>query len=159
MGTMVHVRIASIGVALITLTTLAASPASAQVATGVIAGVVKDGTGGVLPGVTVEASSPALIEKTRSVVTDGEGQYKIIDLVTGVYAVTFTLEGFNAVRREGLEIKAAFTAAVNADLKVGSLQETVTVQAGTPTVDVQNVLQQSAVSRAIMESLPAAKTF
>ena len=92
-----------------------------------IAGVVKDSSGAVLPGVTVEASSPALIEKVRTAVTDGAGQYKIVNLVPGVYTVTFTLTGFNTVRREGIELTAAFTATVNADLRVGSLQETITV--------------------------------
>jgi len=96
-----------------------------------IAGVAKDATGGVLPGVTVEASSPALIEKSRVVVTDGQGQYKIVDLRPGTYAVTFTLSGFSAVRREGIELTAAFTATVNAELRVGSLEETITVAGGT----------------------------
>ena len=80
--------------------------------TGSIAGVVKDGSGAVLPGVTVEASSPALIEKVRTGVTDGQGQYKIIDLVPGAYTVTFTLTGFSTVRREGIELPASFTATV-----------------------------------------------
>jgi len=89
-----------------------------------IAGVVKDTTGAVMPGVTVEAASPALIEKVRTAVTDAEGQYKIVNVVPGTYTVTFTLTGFNTVRREGIELTASFTANVNADLKVGSLQET-----------------------------------
>src|SRR5690348_6222587 len=84
-----------------------------------IAGVVKDTTGAVMPGVTVEASSPALIEKVRSAVTDAAGQYKIVNLVPGTYSVTFTLTGFNTIKREGVELTAAFTANVNADLKVG----------------------------------------
>jgi hypothetical protein len=157
--TMKHVRFASLGAAVATFTILVAAPAAAQVATGVVAGVVKDATGGVMPGVTVEASSPALIEKTRSAITDGEGQYKIISLPTGTYTVTFTLEGFNIVKRENIDIKAAFTAAVNAEMRIGSLQETITVSGASPTVDVQNVLQQSSVSRDIMDSVPAAKTF
>jgi hypothetical protein len=90
-----------------------------------IAGV-KDSSGAVLPGVTVEASSPALIEKVRSVITDGEGQFKILGPVPGVYAVTFTLPGFNTVRHEGIELTASFTVTVNADLRVGALEETVT---------------------------------
>jgi hypothetical protein len=92
--------------------------------TGGIAGVVRDATGAVLPGVTVEAASPALIEKVRTVVTDGEGQYKIVDLRPGTYAVTFGLEGFSTVKRDGIELTTGFTATVNADLKVGSISET-----------------------------------
>src|SRR5207253_1804143 len=84
-----------------------------------IAGVVKETTGAVLPGVTVEAASPALIEKVRSVVTDNEGQYKIVGLRPGFYSVTFTLTGFNALKRDGIELTASFTAAVNAELRVG----------------------------------------
>src|SRR5438067_1997520 len=92
------------------------SPLSAGAQT--IAGTVKDATGGVLPGVTVEAASPALIEKTRTVVSDGEGQYKIVSLVPGTYSVTFTLPGFNTVKREGIELTTGFTANISADLKV-----------------------------------------
>src|SRR6266436_4591302 len=94
------------------------------VVNGGIAGAVKDTTGAVLPGVTVEAASPALIEKVRTVVTDGEGQYKIVDLRPGTYAVTFTLPGFSIVKRDGIELTTGFTATVNAELKVGSLEET-----------------------------------
>src|SRR5438270_8538190 len=86
-----------------------------------LAGVVKDATGAVLPGVTVEAASPALIEKVRSVVSDSQGQYKIIELRPGTYSVTFTLPGFSTVKREGLELPTGFTATVDAELKVGSL--------------------------------------
>jgi hypothetical protein len=119
-----------------------------------LAGVAKDTTGAVMPGVTVEASSPALIEKTRSVVTDGQGQYKIIDLVPGVYSVTFTLTGFNTVRREGIDLPASFTATVNAEMRVGALEETLTVSAGTPTVDVQNVVQRTVMSRNVVDNVP-----
>ena len=86
---------------------------------GSIAGVVRDTSGGVMPGVTVEASSPALIEKTRTAVTDADGHYKIIDLRPGTYSVTFTLPGFSTVKREGIELTGGFTATINADLKVG----------------------------------------
>src|SRR6188474_3450448 len=91
-----------------------------------IAGVVKDATGAVLPGVTVEASSPALIEKVRTVVTDGQGQYKIVELRPGQYTVTFTLPGFASVKREGIELTTGFTAGADAVMRVGSLEETVT---------------------------------
>ena len=92
---------------------------SAAFAQASITGVVKDPSGAVLPGVTVEASSPALIEKARSVVTDGTGQYRIVTLPPGTYSVTFTLAGFSTVRREGIELRGTFTAAVDAELRVG----------------------------------------
>jgi hypothetical protein len=128
--------------------------ASAQSGSG-IAGVVKDATGSVLPGVTVEAASPALIEKARTVVTDGEGLYKIVGLVPGTYSVTFTLTGFNTIKREGIDLTASFTATVNADLRVGSLAETVTVTGAAPTVDVQNVVQQRVMTRDVINAIPA----
>ena len=84
-----------------------------------IAGVVKDSSGAVLPGVTVEAASPVLIEKVRSAVTDGSGQYRIVDLRAGTYTVTFTLTGFSIVKRDGIELEGSFAATLNADLKVG----------------------------------------
>jgi hypothetical protein len=120
-----------------------------------IAGVVKDGSGAVMPGVTVEASSPALIEKVRSAVTDGAGQYKIVNLVPGVYTVTFTLAGFNTVRRDDLELTSSFTATVNADLRVGALEETITVSGASPTVDTQNVVQQQVMTREVLNAIPA----
>ena len=90
-----------------------------------INGVVKDTSGAVLPGVTVEAASPVLIEKVRTAVTDAEGQYRIIDLRAGTYSVTFSLTGFNAVRREGIELTGSFNATVNGDLKIGAIAETI----------------------------------
>src|SRR6058998_1816714 len=110
----------------------------AQQASG-IAGLIKDTSGSVLPGATVEATSPALIEKVRTVVSDGEGRYNIVDLRPGTYVVTFTLEGFNTVRREGITLTAGFTATVNADLQVGALAETITVSGAAPLVDTRNV--------------------
>src|SRR6266436_9222090 len=109
---------------------------SAQAAGG-IAGVVRDTSGAVLPGVTVEASSAALIEKVRSVVTDGEGVYKIVDLRPGTYTVTFTLASFNTFKREGIDLASSFTATVNAEMKVGALQETITVTGQASLVDTQ----------------------
>src|SRR6266540_2829345 len=128
--------------------------ASAQQASG-IGGVVKDASGAVLPGVTVEASSPALIEKVRTVVTDGSGQYSIVDLRPGTYAVTFTLPGFSTVAREGVELPGGFTATVNADLRVGALEETITVTGDTPLVDVQTVQQQKGFSDETLSTLPS----
>src|SRR5690349_4279107 len=89
-----------------------------------LAGVVKDESGAVLPGVTVEAASPALIERVRTTVTDGSGAYQIIDLRPGVYSITFSLTGFTTVRREGVNLPASFTATVSVDLKTGGIQET-----------------------------------
>ena len=127
--------------------------AAAQAAGG-IAGVVKDTSGAVLPGVTVAASSPALIERIRSVVTDSEGQYKIIDLRPGIYTVTFTLLGFSTVKREGIELSAGFTATVNGELKVGALEETITVAGRSPIVDTQNVTQQKIIQMQVIQALP-----
>src|SRR5438477_7336109 len=133
---------------------LISATASAQNANGSVVGVVKDASGAVLPGVTVEAASPVLIEKSRTAVTDGQGLYRIVDLRPGVYAVTFTLSGFSTLKREGLELTAGFTATVNSDLKVGEVAETITVSGETPVVDLQNVRQQTTLSRATLEALP-----
>lgn len=133
------------------------APAAAQsLATGTITGVVRDASGAVLPGVTVEASSPALIEKVRSAVTDGQGIYRITDLRPGTYSVTFSLTGFGTVRREGVELTTGFTARVNADLAVGSLEETITVSGAAPVVDTQNVTQQRVFAREVLENIPIA---
>src|SRR5579872_3676106 len=120
-------RAVRFSVVLLLLLALVPALAVAQGQSGSIAGVVKDATGAVLPGVTVEVASPALIEKTRSAVTDGNGAYKIVNLSPGTYSVTFTLTGFSTVKREGIELTAAFTANVNADMKVGAVAETITV--------------------------------
>ena len=103
-----------------------------------IAGVIRDASSAVLPGVTVEASSPVLIEKVRTAVSDGTGQYRIENLRPGVYAVRFTLTGFSTVSREGVELSGSATTSVNADLRVGSVAETVTVTGESPVVDLQN---------------------
>src|SRR5262249_48045635 len=116
-------RIGFLGVA---VTCLALWPALASAQSG-IAGAVRDTSGAVLPGVTVEASSPALIEKSRSVQTDNQGRYSIVDIRPGVYTVTFVLPGFSTVKREGLEVQSNTTLPLNAELRVGSLEETVTV--------------------------------
>src|SRR4029079_12609499 len=113
-------------------------PAYGQEATETIAGVVKDTSGAVLPGVTVEAASPELIEKVRSVVTDGTGQYRIVSLRPGLYSVTFPLPGFSTIKKEGLQLQSGIVTTVSADLKVGSLEETITVTGETPVVDVQS---------------------
>ena len=130
------------------------SPALAQQAAG-ISGIVRDTSGGAMPGVTVEAASPALIEKSRVVVTDGEGRYQIVDLRPGVYTVTFSLTGFSTVRREGIELGSGFTANVNADLRVGALEETITVTGAAPVVDTQTIRQQQTINSSDLEALPS----
>ena len=124
-----------------------------------LAGVVKDTSGAVLPGVTVEAASPALIEKVRSVTTDASGQYKIVDLRPGTYTVTFTLTGFSVVKREGVELAGSGTVQINADMKVGTLEETITVTGETPVVDVQNAARQQILSGELVANTPAAKSW
>lgn len=133
------------------------SAAWAQAQSGTIAGVVRDTSGAVMPGVTVEAASPALIEKVRSVVTDNQGLYRIVDLRPGSYTVTFTLPGFSTFKREGIELTTSFTAQVNAELTVGTLEETVTVSGETPVVDIQNSRQQTTITRTTLDAIPTTK--
>ena len=125
---------------------------------GSISGVVRDASGGILPGVTVEAASPALIERARSVTTDENGVYRIISLVPGTYSVTFSLSGFTTVKREGVELTTGFTAQVNAELGVGTVQETITVSGAAPLVDTQNVLSRNVFSDKELDQLPVTKT-
>jgi carboxypeptidase family protein len=124
-----------------------------------ITGLVRDASGGVLPGVTVEATSPALIERVRTAVTDGTGRYRIVNLPPGVYDVTFTLTGFRTVIREGLELSGSFTANVGADLQVGSLEETITVSGEAPIVDVQNAQRQQVIDSQVIAAIPANRSF
>jgi hypothetical protein len=142
---------------LVVVTALALVPAAAF-AQASIAGAVKDSSGAVLPGVTVEASSDALIEKTRAVVTDGTGQFKIVDLRPGTYAVTFSLTGFSSVKREGIELTGSFAATVNAELTVGTVQETITVTGASPIVDVQNSAQQRVLGADVIDAIPTSRT-
>ena len=135
---------------------LAAAPAIAY-AQASIAGQVKDASGAVLPGVTVEVSSPALIEQTRTVVTGGTGQYRIDPLPPGTYTITFALPGFSTVKREGIQLTGTFTATIDAELRVGALEETLTVTGEAPTVDVQNTSRQNIVNRDIIENIPAGR--
>src|SRR5205814_2755027 len=123
-----------------------------------IAGQVKDATGGVLPGVTVEASSPALIEKVRSVVTAGTGQYRIELLPPGTYTVTFALPGFSTVKREGVQLTGTFTASIDADLRPGAVAETITVTGESPIVDVQSANKQRVIDRELIDKLPAGRS-
>ena len=128
------------------------APAWAQDAA--IAGVVTDTSGAVLPGVTVTATSPVLIEQQRVAVSDAEGRFTITQLRPGEYRVTFTLDGFSNVVREGIRLAAGFTANVETEMRVGSLQETITVTGASPVVDVQNVRRQTVVTNELLEALP-----
>ena len=134
---------------------LAAAPAAAQDSG--IAGAVNDNTGGVLPGVTVEAASPALIEGSRIAVTDAQGRYAFTALRPGAYTVTFSLSGFTTVVREGVELTAGFTAPVNVELGVGALEETITVSGQSPVIDVQRVQELSVVTKDVLDALPMNK--
>jgi hypothetical protein len=134
------------------------APAVFAQASASIAGTVRDSSGAVLPGVTVEASSPALIEKTRTAVTDGAGQYRIEQLRGGTYAVTFALSGFATIKREGVELSGSFSATINADLKVGSVSETLTVTGEAPIVDIQSATKQRVVDQELLVAIPTGRT-
>ncbi|MBM3777485.1 MAG: TonB-dependent receptor [Acidimicrobiia bacterium] len=138
----------------LTAIALALVPSAGFAQYGAISGVVRDTTGAVLPGVTVEATSPALIEKVRSAVSDEQGLYRILDLPPGTYSVSFTLSGFSTHRRDGIELSTGFTAPVNADLRIGALEETVVVSGQTPLVDVQNVREQRVITREVIDLIP-----
>ncbi len=132
--------------------------ASSTYAQSAITGIVKDTSGAVLPGVTVEASSDVLIEKTRSVITDGQGAYRIVDLRPGVYTVTFSLPGFQTLKRDALELPSNFTSTVNADLRVGSLEESVIVSGASPVVDVNTNQKAQVLPRDVLDAVPSART-
>src|SRR5580765_2419507 len=142
---------------LLVLSMVLALPLSAY-AQASIAGVVKDSSGAVLPGVTVEATSPVLIEKSRTAVTDERGEYRIVELLPGTYTVTFTLPGFASFRREGLQLPPSFNATINAQMKIGALEESVTVSGASPLVDTQTVTRQTVLPKALLDAVPSAKT-
>ena len=120
-----------------------------------IAGIVKDTSGAVLPGVEVEVKSPALIEQSRTAVTDSQGVFRIVDLRPGTYTVTFTLQGFATFERSGVELPTAFTATVNAEMKLGSIEETITVSGEAPVVDVHTATQsQQVITREVRDAIP-----
>ena len=145
--------------ALVVLAAFLLHPAHAFAqATASIAGTVVDASGAVLPGVVVEASSPALIEKVRSVVTDGTGQYRIEQLRGGVYTITFTLTGFSTVRRESVELAGSFSATVNAEMRLGSVEETITVTGDTPIVDIQSAQRQRVIDQELLVAIPTGRT-
>jgi hypothetical protein len=151
---MTSVKVAFRMLGAVALLALLPSAASAQ---STIAGSVKDTSGAVLPGVTVEASSDVLIEKTRSAVTDGEGRYSIIDLRPGTYTVTFTLTGFTTIKRDQIIVPSNVTVPISIELKVGSIEETVVVSGQSPVVDVQNVSKVQVLTRELMDSIPTAR--
>ena len=124
-----------------------------------IAGVVKDASGAVLPGVQVEVSSPVLIEQSRTAITDTQGVYRVVDLRPGTYKVTFTLQGFSTFEREGIELPTGFTATVNADMKLGSIAETITVSGEAPVVDVRTASQsQQVIPSEVRNAIPVSYT-
>lgn len=124
-----------------------------------LTGMVRDASGAVLPGVTVEAASAALIEKVRTAVTDGTGQYRITELRPGIYSLTFTLPGFSTVRRDGIEVSGAAVIGIDAELRVGGLQETITVTGNTPVVDVQSTRRQAVVTSDVVNAIPASRGY
>src|SRR5262245_32628214 len=126
---------------------------------GSITGTVRDNTGAVLPGVTVEASSPALIEKVRSTVTDDQGIFTIVNLSPGIYEIRYTLSGFSPVVREGVQITVGFTATAHAEMRVGGQSETITVTGASPIVDLRNTNQQAVISRELLDAIPTAQNF
>jgi len=147
----------SIVAAAMTWACLVALPSAAW-AQSAFAGIVRDTSGAVMPGVTVEAASPVLIEKVRSAVTDANGAYRIVDLRPGVYTITYSLPGFNTQIRDGVELGASFTATINVDLSVGTLQESVTVSGASPVVDVQSNAKQVQLTRDVLSAVPTAGT-
>ena len=151
-------RLTIVRVMLVVAGLLTMVPGVARAQSG-IAGVVRDDTGGVLPGVTIEASSEALIERTRSVVSDNQGQYRFVDLRPGLYQVNFSLAGFNTIRREGINLPADFVASLNIDMKVGALEETLTVRGDTPLVDVQSTARSQVISRDVLDAIPTGRSF
>src|SRR5262245_14212126 len=144
-------RVALLGLALLALPAIAHAQST-------LTGVVKDASGAVMPGVTVEAASPVLIEQTRSTTTDGTGGYRLTDLRPGTYTLTFSLEGFSTVKREGLELPSNFTMTVNIDLKVGALAETLTVTGSSPLVDVQSTTKAQVLNREALDAIPTGRT-
>ena len=131
------------------------SVASAQAT---LTGTVRDNSGGVLPGVTVEAASPALIEKVKTAVTDDNGQYRIVDLRAGVYTLTFTLPGFNVVRREDITLSGTTTLTIPITMNVGGIQETITVTGETPVVDVQSARKEVVLDQEVIQTIPATRS-
>src|SRR5687768_2749201 len=143
---------------LVVVCTLFFMPAAAW-AQASIAGTVRDASGAVLPGVTVEAASPVLIERVRTAVTDGSGLYRIEDLRPGTYSVTFTLPGFTTLRRDEVAVAGSGISNVSVELRVGGLQETVTVTGETPVVDIQSTRREVVVDNETIRSIPSVRSY
>src|SRR5690348_14259294 len=124
-----------------------------------LSGTVRDSSGAVLPGVTVEASSPALIEKSRTTVTDGTGQYRLTELRPGRYTLNFSLNGFSPVKHENIDVSGVAVITINADLRVGGLQDVITVTSETPVVDTQSTTRQAVLGNEVIQELPAARGY
>ena len=124
-----------------------------------LAGVVRDNTGAVLPGVTVEATSAVLIEKSRTAVTDGTGQYRITELPPGTYTLTFTLSGFNVLKRDDIEVRGSGVVPINADMRIGALQETITVTGESPLVDTQTTRRETVITSEVISTLPVTRSY
>ena len=142
----------------VVLSVLPASVLAQGASTATIGGVVRDSSGAVLPGVTIEAASPALIEKVRSTVSDERGEYRLSELRPGTYTVTFTLPGFATLKRDGLELRTNFTARVDGEMTVSQIEETITVSGSAPLVDATSATQQRTVSRELLNTVPTAKS-
>jgi hypothetical protein len=140
-----------LGVAMLFLVPAVSSAQSA------IVGLLTDDSGGVLPGVTVEASSPVMIEGSRTTVSDSQGRFRFEAMRPGEYKITFALTGFGTVVREGVALPSNFTATVNAEMKVGSLEETINVSGTAPQVDVQQASRTTVIARDVIDSLPISR--
>jgi hypothetical protein len=147
-----------LAVAFLVVASVLALPALAS-AQSAIAGVVRDTSGAVLPGVTVEASSPALIERVKTATTNESGQYRIVDLRPGTYTVTFTLTGFTTIKRESIELEANFTAPINVEMRIGALEESIVVTGESPIVDVQSSQRREVVTQTQLETIPTGRNF
>src|ERR1700694_1553774 len=139
--------------AALTMLALFSSMASAQ---STISGIVRDTTGDVMTGVKVEAASDALIERSRTVTTAGDGRYTIVDVRPGVYTMTFTLQGFSTIKQQ-VTVPANVPVQVDAEMKGDSVGETVNVESTIATVDVENVAHPQVLSRADMDAIPSAR--
>src|SRR4051812_2084544 len=124
-----------------------------------ISGTVKDASGAVLPGVTIEAASDVLIEKVRSATTDSNGRFQLVDLRPGAYAVTFQLTGFGTVKRDGVVLSGTGTTVVDADLKVGAVSETITVTGETPLVDTSSTKKEIVLDHDLVQNLPSSRQY
>jgi len=144
--------------ALVVIASLSIFATSAH-AQSAVAGTVRDTSGAVLPGVTVEASSPVLIEKTRTSTTDGTGQYRITDLLPGTYTLTFSLSGFATIRREEIALTGSGVTTINADMRVGNVTETLTVRGETPVVDIQTTKRQEVLTSDVVRAIPATRSY